>query len=137
MSYLGIALQRTAQQNRLTQREISDASGVAKTQVALIFSGARAWVSDKDFASLVLATAKTARERAELVAARCEDVRNGPGADQVEITIKGKPRAADPEPPVRLPHNLERALSYVREQIPLNPALADFVLNQAKLLGMK
>jgi transcriptional regulator with XRE-family HTH domain len=142
MSYLGIKLQQVAQENSRSQREIADAAGLTKSHIHRIFSGAQKFVTDEDFAAITSATATSQRERAEIVAARARDVINGPGADLVEVTVKGKPPnekkdALAEAAAVKLPHDLERAIAFIRSQVPLNPALQETLLGMARAFGMK
>jgi hypothetical protein len=69
------------------------------------------------------------------------DARVGPGAEMVEITIKGRPPADGPKQPefpdVELSHETERAFAWLRSQCPLNPELEKHLVGYAKLTGMR
>src|SRR4051812_32424345 len=99
MSHLGIALKRIAEENKREQKEIADAAQVAQSQVSRWFSGLQKTISDPDFAAVLAVITKDPRQRAEIIAARCRDVKIGPGAELVEITVKGKAekKGAKPE----------------------------------------
>jgi hypothetical protein len=143
MSHLGIALQRVAQDNSRTQREIAQKTNLGTSHIHRVFSGAQKFVTDEDFAAIVAATANNTRERAEIVAARAKDVINGPGSELVEVNIKGKAPSESKDAlleamsKTKVSHEHERALAFIRSQIPLNPALGETVLNWARSLGMK
>jgi hypothetical protein len=70
------------------------------------------------------------------------DVRIGPGADLVEITIKGQPKSsgatsAGEFEKVELSHETERAFAWLRSQCPVNPDLERHLVGYARLTGMK
>jgi len=145
MSYLGIALQRIAKKNNLPQRAVSKKSGVSSSEINRMFSGAQQFVNDEDFAAILGAISPNLRERGEIVAERCRDVCNGPGSELVVITVKGERGEGKKEKdPVivegsktKLSHEHERALAFIRSQIPLNPALGDMIIAHARALGLK
>jgi transcriptional regulator with XRE-family HTH domain len=141
MSYMGLALQRIAQENGRTQKEIAQAANVAPSQLNRLFSGSQTSVTNEDFAAIVAATARTNRERAEIIAARMRDCQVGPGAELIEIVIRGKEKKDERDPfnfgQAELPHEQEKALAFLRSQIPSNPALGELFVNHARSLGMK
>lgn len=139
MSYLGITLQRIAGDNDRSQKLIAENSGISRSTINRIFSGEIKDVADADFAAIASATTQKKQQQAELVAARCDDVRNGPGADLVEIVVRGKPveRKLTEFPEVKLSREHERALAFLRSQVPLNEALGDVLKNMAVAMGLK
>ena len=79
-------------------------------------------------------------DQAELVAARCMDVRTGPGAELVEITFKGDGQHGGRERKVlevKLSHETERAFAWLRSQCPINADLERHLIGYARLTGMK
>lgn len=137
MSYLGVALERIAKENKRSQKDIAESANMPRSTVNRYFTGLYKEISDNEFAELIAAVTSKPGSRAELVAARCEDVRNGPGADLVEITVRGKPAERKQVNEVKLGPDHERALAFLRSQIPVNPALGDLVKNMAAAMGMK
>ena len=83
----------------------------------------------------------TGRTMAELIAARCMDARVGPGAELVEISVKGHaPTKGEKQkefPDVELSHETERAFAWLRSQCPVNPDLEKHLVGYAKLMGMR
>lgn len=136
MSYLGIALQRIAQENDLSQSEIVRRAQWDKASMSRTFGGDRA-PDNKEFAELVAVIAKTPRQRAELVAARCEDMRNGPGSEMVEILVRGKPIEQAPPSAIKLPQKYEKVMEFLRGEIINRPTLGDFLTDYARQIGMK
>lgn len=134
MSYLSLAFKRIAEQNKRTQKEIADSAGLSTATLSRYFAGEIKDVDDKDFSAIAEACTPKKQERAELVAARCEDVRNGPGSDLVEIVVRGKSseRKGSDFPEVKLPLEIERAFAYLRSQVPELPELGDEMLSKAK-----
>lgn len=142
MSHLGITIARILEANRKTQKDLAEASGVTRPVISRLISGDQQDMTDENFASLLASITRDQRERAEIIKARCEDARVGPGSELVEISIKGKKEAKEEGAfgfgeQVKLPYEDERALAFLRSQIPLNPALSDMVRSHARLLGLK
>jgi len=68
------------------------------------------------------------------------DVRTGPGADFVEITIKGEEQSQRSGRDIRdveLSHETERAFAWLRSQCPINADLEKHLVGYARLTGMK
>jgi len=140
MSYLSIALQRAAETNRKTQTDIANLSGVSRSFISRLMSGDALELSDKNFTAILKAFAATPQTQAELVAARCMDARVGPGAELVEISIKGhtaKSAKSQEFPEVELSHETEKAFAWLRGQCPINPELEKHLVGYARMLGMK
>lgn len=113
-----------------------------RSQVSRIFNGDQKYITETDLVAL-LNCFRDPRDRAEIIAARCRDVCIGPGAELVEITIKG-PAPADASaekksefPHVELSSETERAFAWLRSQCPLNPDLEKHLLGYARLTGLK
>jgi transcriptional regulator with XRE-family HTH domain len=139
MSYLSTALTRLAELHDLRQADFVRDAGLTRSHVSRIFSGAQRVITDADFIAISKVFARQPEAQAELVAARCMDARVGPAADRVEIRVKGgAAKNADRSelPMVKLPHDVERALEWLRGQCPLNPGLARHLVGYAKLTGM-
>jgi transcriptional regulator with XRE-family HTH domain len=143
MSYLSTALNRIAEKQQLRQADVMRAAGLTRSHVSRIFSGDQRIVTDTDFTALLRAFGKDPHDQAELVAARCEDARVGPGSGRVEICIKRpETAAAIRQTPslefkeVKLSHETERAFAWLRSQCPLNPALERHLVGYAQLTGM-
>ena len=140
MSYLSIALQRQTERHRLNQSAIAHGSGLSKGYISRLFSGEAHELSDPNFTAILSVFAADSHAQAELIAARCMDARVGPGAELVEIKVKGlapvEPR--EPEfPQVPLSRETERAFAWLRSQCPLNPELERHLVGYAKLTGMR
>jgi transcriptional regulator with XRE-family HTH domain len=144
MSYLSIALQRQAERRQLNQSDVARGCGLSRSYISRLFSGDSHELSDQNFASILKIFSADQLAQAELVAARCMDAKAGaagtPGAELVEIKVKGAPSAEKPEsglPPLHLSQETERAFAWLRSQCPLNPDLEKHLVGYARLMGMK
>ena len=149
MSYFSNAVQRCAERRQLNQSDLSKRSGVSNSHISRLYSGESRDLSDANFAGLLSAFATDPAAQAEIIAARCMDVREiarfakAPGADLVEIATRQPQRAAAENakssklPMVELSHETERAFEWLRSQCPLNPDLEKHLVGYAKLTGMK
>jgi predicted XRE-type DNA-binding protein len=140
MSYLSIALTRAAETARKNQTDIANLSGVSRSFISRLMTGDAPECSDQNFVAILKAFATSPRTQAELVAARCMDARVGPGAELVEISVKGHVPAKGEKqrefPDVELSHETERAFAYLRSQCPINPELEKHLVGYARLTGM-
>lgn len=142
MSYFSTALKRIAERNELRQADIVRESGLTRSHVSRLFKGDQKMVYDIDVSAILRVFRSNPHDQAELVAARCMDVRTGPGADLVEITIKSEGQA---QPngrerdiqEVELSHETERAFAWLRSQCPINADLEKHLVGYARLTGMK
>jgi transcriptional regulator with XRE-family HTH domain len=144
MSYFSIALQRQTEQRHLNQSDLAKASGLSKSYISRLFSGASHDLSDENFGAVLKIFSADQLAQAELIAARCLDAKAGaagtPGADLVEIKVKGAGPAEKREieaPQVHLSQETERAFAWLRSQCPLNPDLEQHLVGYAHLMGMK
>lgn len=141
MSYLSIALQRRIERRQMNQSDLANQSGISKSYISRLFSGVAKELSDENFVAVLKVFAADPQAQAELVAARCMDVRTGPGAELVEINVKGRALAKSEKqnefPDVELSHETERAVAWLRSQCPVNPELEKHLVGYAKLTGMK
>ncbi|MBK9140598.1 MAG: helix-turn-helix domain-containing protein [Verrucomicrobia bacterium] len=142
MSYFSIALNRLSDRNGFKQADIARESGLSRSHVSRLFTGDQKALYDSDMAAILRVFHKDPRDQAELIAARCMDVRIGPGAELVEITIRGQPRTsghalANECENVELSHETERAFAWLRSQCPINPDLEKHLVGYARLTGMK
>lgn len=140
MSYFSTALKRIAERNDFKQADIVRESGLTRSHVSRLFTGNQKMVYDADIAAILRVFRRNPRDQAEIVAARCMDVRTGPGADLVEITIKGEGQRSGREREildVELSHETERAFAWLRSQCPVNPDLERHLVGYARLTGMK
>lgn len=140
MSYLSIALQRRIERRQMNQSDLANQSGISKSYISRLFSGAAKELSDENFVAVLKVFAADPQAQAELVAARCMDVRVGPGSELVEISVKGRVPAKSEKqkdfPEVELSHDTERAFAWLRSQCPVNPELEKHLVGYAKLTGM-
>lgn len=140
MSYLSIALQRRIERRQMNQSDLANQSGISKSYISRLFSGVAKELSDENFVAVLKVFAADPQAQAELVAARCMDVRLGPGSELVEISVKGRVPAKSEKqqafPEVELSHETERAFAWLRSQCPLNPELEKHLVGYAKLTGM-
>lgn len=140
MSYLSIALQRQIERRRMNQSELARGAGLSKSHISRLFNGESHDLSDENFVAILKTFSADPLSQAELIAARCMDARVGPGADLVEIRVKGAGQAdkRETEPPqVHLSQETERAFAWLRSQCPLNPDLEQHLTGYARLMGMK
>jgi len=144
MSYFSIALQRQTEQRHLNQSDLARGSGLSKSYISRLFSGASHDLSDENFAAVLKIFSADQLAQAELVAARCQDAwaaaAGTPGAELVEIKVKGDASAEKPEsglPRLHLSQETERAFAWLRGQCPLNPDLEKHLVGYARLMGMK
>jgi transcriptional regulator with XRE-family HTH domain len=140
MSYFSTALKRIAERNELKQADIVRESGLTRSHVSRLFTGDQKQVYDADMAAILRVFRRNPRDQAELVAARCMDVRTGPGAELVEIAVKSdgqhSERAREIQD-VELSHETERAFAWLRSQCPINADLERHLVGYARLTGMK
>jgi predicted XRE-type DNA-binding protein len=92
MSYLSIALQRRIERRQMNQSDPAKQSGISRSYVSRLFSGEATELSDENFVAVLKVFAADPQAQAELIAARCMDVRVGPGSDLVEIAVRGSNR---------------------------------------------
>jgi transcriptional regulator with XRE-family HTH domain len=142
MSYFSTALNRLSERHGFKQADIARESGLSRSHVSRLFKGDQKSIYDSDMAAILRVFRADPRNQAELIAARCMDVRIGPGADLVEITIKGQPKSsgatsAGEFEKVELSHETERAFAWLRSQCPINPDLEKHLVGYARLTGMK
>ena len=141
MSYLSIALQRRIERRQMNQSDLAKQSGISRSYISRLFSGEATELSDENFVAVLKVFAADTQAQAELIAARCMDVRVGPGSELVEIAVKGRTPAKNGEqkefPDVELSHETERAFAWLRSQCPVNPELEKHLVGYAKLTGMK
>jgi transcriptional regulator with XRE-family HTH domain len=144
MSYLSIALQRQTERRHLNQSDIARGAGLSRSYISRLFAGESHELSDQNFAALLKIFSADQLAQAELIAARCMDAKAGaagaPGADLVQITIKGAAPAENREPAfpqIQLSQETERAFAWLRSQCPLNPDLEQHLVGYARLTGMK
>ena len=142
MSYFSIALNRLSEGRGFKQADLARESGLSRSHVSRLFKGDQKSIYDSDMAALLRVFRANPRDQAELIAARCLDVRIGPGADLVEIAVKGHTKATGDAPAsefekVELSHETERAFAWLRSQCPVNPDLERHLVGYARLTGMK
>jgi transcriptional regulator with XRE-family HTH domain len=166
VSYLRVALQRETEQRGLNQAELARRAGLSRSYISRLMSGENADLSDQNFVAILKVFSSDPRAQAELVGARCMDVRIGPGSELVEILIKALSRnqkplslALSPDgaretagrpgegtypvgasvrmPEVHLSQETERAFAWLRSQCPINADLEKHLVGYAKLTGMK
>jgi transcriptional regulator with XRE-family HTH domain len=142
MSYFSTALNRLSERNGFKQADIARESGLSRSHVSRLFTGDQKALYDSDMAAILRVFHHDPRDQAELIAARCMDVRIGPGAELVEITIRGQTRSSDHASAdvfenVELSHETERAFAWLRSQCPINPDLEKHLVGYARLTGMK
>ena len=142
MSFFSTALKRIAERNELRQADIVRESGLTRSHVSRLFKGDQKMVYDIDVSAILRVFRSNPHDQAELVAARCMDVRTGPGADLVEITInsEGQAQRSGRErdiQEVELSHETERAFAWLRSQCPINADLEKHLVGYARLTGMK
>ena len=140
MSYLSIALQRQIERRRMNQTELARGAALSKSHISRLFNGESHDLSDDNFIAILKTFSADPLAQAELIAARCMDSRVGPGADLVEIRVKGAGQADKREidpPQVHLSQETERAFAWLRSQCPLNPDLEQHLTGYARLMGMK
>jgi len=140
MSYFSTALKRIAERKEIKQAEIVRESGLTRSHVSRLFTGDQKLVYDADMAAILRVFRRNPHDQAELVAARCMDVRTGPGAELVEITIKSDGQRSGREreiQDVELSHETERAFAWLRSQCPIYAVLEIHLFGYARLTGMK
>ena len=150
MSYFSTALQRCAERRQLNQTDLAKRGGMSSSYVSRLFAGESRDLADVHFIGLLNAFATDPAAQAEIIAARCMDIREiaraarTPGSELVEIRVKGvepgakktAPSGSD-FPDVELSHDTERAFAWLRSQCPLNPDLEKHLVGYARMLGMK
>ncbi len=142
MSYLSIALQRQTERRHHNQSDIARGAGLSRSYISRLFSGEAHDLSDQNFIAILKIFSADQLAQAELIAARCQDAKAGaagtPGADLVEIKVRGAAPAGKPEfEEVHLSQETERAFAWLRSQCPVNPDLEKHLVGYARLTGMK
>jgi transcriptional regulator with XRE-family HTH domain len=145
MSYFSVAFQRQAEKRHLNQSDIGRQCGLSRSFISRVMSGESRDLSDQNVVAILKVFSADPQAQADLVAARCMDARHvgnaaGPGADLVEIKVKGAGPAdkREIEPPqVHLSQVTERAFAFLRSQCPLNPDLEQHLVGYARLMGME
>ncbi len=142
MSYLSTALQRQLERHHMNQSELARRAGLSKSHISRLLSGASHDLSDENFRAILKTFLADQVAQAEPVAARCMDTLAGaagtPGADLVEIKVKGTGDNRGTEPPqLHLSRETERAFAWLRSQCPLNPDLEQHLVGYARLMGMR
>ena len=150
MSYFSNALQRCAERRQLNQTDLAKLSGVSGSHISRLYSGESRDLSNTNFKGLLNAFATDPASQAEIIAARCMDIREiarfakVPGAEMVDIAVRVPNRQPEignrksPElPVVELSHETERAFEWLRGQCPINPDLEKHLVGYARMLGMK
>ena len=147
-----MALQRESERRGLNQTELARRAGLSKSYVSRLLNAEEADLSDENFVLILKVFSGDPRAQAELVGARCMDVRVGPGSELVEIKIKDphptlsrsdQERETYPVgasvrlPDVHLSQETERAFAWLRSQCPINADLEKHLIGYAKLTGMK
>src|SRR6478672_5405540 len=97
MSYFRVALQRELEQRPLTQADLARRCGLSRSYVSRLLSGEQADLSDENFVAILKVFGGDKRAQAEVVAARCTDVKVGPGSELVEIGIRGAGKPGERE----------------------------------------
>jgi transcriptional regulator with XRE-family HTH domain len=141
VSYLSSALQRSCERRDITQSELSRRCGVSRSFISRLCSGEVRDLSDENFVAILNVFSGDTAAQAELVAARCMDVRVGPGSQLVKIEFaapkRGESASAEPkEAEVQLSHETEEMFRWLRRQCPLSPAMEKHLLGFAKMMGM-
>lgn len=141
MSYLSIALQRRIERRQMNQSDLANQSGISKSYISRLLSGVAKELSDDNFVAVLKVFAADPQAQAELIAARCMDVRIGPGSELVDITIKpqdARTKTPSPTPAhIELGAETERAFAWLRSQCPINPDLEKHLVGYAKLTGLR
>lgn len=140
MSYFSTALKRVAERNAIKQADIVRRSGLTRSHVSRLFTGNQSTVHDADMAAILRVFGGNPQEQAELIAARCKDVRTGPGAELVDITVRNRNQREQLEcdaEHVELSQETERAIAWLRSRCPVNPDLEKHLVGYARLTGMK
>jgi transcriptional regulator with XRE-family HTH domain len=139
MSHLQHTLLRCAERRGWNQSDLARQSGISRSYISRLCSGEAHELSDANFVAILNAFAPDSAAQADLIAARCQDVRIGPGAELVDVLVRRKPGSGQNDGPdgARLTPETERAFAWLRSQCPLNPALEQHILGYAKLMGMR
>jgi transcriptional regulator with XRE-family HTH domain len=134
---------------RLSQADLARQAGMSRSYISRLFSGDEAALTDENMLGLLKVFSGNQHMQAELVAARCMDVRNGPGSEAVEISVKRAERGSGPSrtgqddkvldkvQEVQLGEEAEKAFAWLRSQCPVNGELEKHLIAYAKLMGMK
>ena len=61
---------------------------ISRSYISRLFSGVSSELSDENFIAVLRVFAADPSAQAEIIAARCMDVRVGPGSELVEIRVK-------------------------------------------------
>jgi transcriptional regulator with XRE-family HTH domain len=141
MSYFSTALQRAAERRRLNQSDLARESGISRSFISRVMGGESRDVSEQNLIAILKIFSADPMAQAELLAARCMDARVGPGAELVEIRVKGAGKsekaARELDEEVHLSQETERAFAWLRSQCPVNPDLERHLVGYAKLMGLK
>lgn len=89
MSYFGGALTELLERKNLKAVKLAEMSGVSQPMISRLCSGDQVWISPEDLTAIAKHASDDPRDRAGLIKAHLLDECNGPGADLLEISIRG------------------------------------------------
>jgi len=97
--------------------QLSKKSGVSEPTISKYRSGDQVWVSADDLTALATGISDDPRDRAGLIKAHLLDECNGPGAELIEIGIRGQHEISEASPAqkIRLPKEAEENFTAIRE----------------------
>lgn len=137
MSYFGEALTELLERKKMTAALLSELSGVDQASISRYRKGERTWVSPEDLASIAKVASEDPQDRAALIKAHLRDECHGPGADLIEIGIRGVAELRDTPgnvAPVRLRKDAEENFAAIRQWYVKNRNVREVVDGLGNLL---
>lgn len=137
MSYLSDELRAVSQKNGWRQIDVTKKTDLGVAHISRIFSGRQTYVTPEDLKLIVSAIAKTSAERARIYRARMwdsvpeeagtlvrVDLRTGGNPERVNLGV-----AADPD--------VKKAVEFLYQLAPKNPAVGRSLVAVAEMMGME
>lgn len=135
MSYFGNALTELLQRKKMTAVRLSELSGVGEPMISRYRNGDQKWISPEDLAALARHASDDPRDRAGLIKAHLLDECTGPGAELLEISVRGVQELRDvARTTIPLPAEAEANFAALREWYIKDARVREIVDNLGELL---
>lgn len=136
MSYLATELARILKQNGLKAAELARKSQLGRPEISRWLNGLQVYISEEDLTAIARASSKNPKDHARLVWARLMDVKKGPGAELVKVTVLDEPMSGEecPAYAVKLPPKVQADMDKIMAAIGDDPQLRRIIHGLANYL---
>ena len=131
MSYFGDQLSALMETNKVNGMDIQRATGINNSQISRWIGGQQFYVSKEDMGHLCRTAAKSAHQRASLIAAYLRDNCTGPGSELISIQLTKAPAKAAPASAT------DRLFAFLRQLATEKPPVKKILLTIARNEGFK